>query len=315
MEDKNNKKRGLNEFLKWIVKFSPLISLIAAIITVVALWFAWDQQKTLTDITKSISTYSIGNFPGHMSQLDEILKNVEAEKDSIIIFQDFAYYGIYSSPEYFDKLLKNINTLAINDVTTYIVVYTNSVKKEILDRQFNNNNDSTFSEKEYKDYRYEHFKEYSFSSDDIINKIKNYYTKEDSLTGKIFFEMLSRLERYVCKKLEVLGTQHPSFHFIYMNSNEKLGIYCWSNGHKAIFTLPRHNSVGEIAFSTRDNAILNHIKETLDDIRKTTTSKDNTNIKNSVAPRVSYDPAMTFFYPYIFIYQLLLKIWKYLNLK
>ncbi len=111
---KNNKLYQIGRFFLSSAPFALLIS-------IVLFWVEMYRSDKENDemigelklIEQSLSTRYIGIFPDYLSQINDILETTE-KGDSVIIFEDVLYYGLFYNPDEFKQMIGNISSLAQN---------------------------------------------------------------------------------------------------------------------------------------------------------------------------------------------------------
>jgi hypothetical protein len=83
------------------------LAIFGTILAVVSWREAFEQNKEINDISNSLPTRYIGEFPDH---LNEIIKLVERSQTKFCIMTDCVDYGSFSNPELHDKMVKAIET-------------------------------------------------------------------------------------------------------------------------------------------------------------------------------------------------------------
>lgn len=125
-ESKSHKMVGyVSTFLK-----SAAVALIFALIC-----FAFDryenimQQKQLDEsiakldtIEKSLSTRSLGIFPGYIKEIRELFNNID-KSDTIVIMEDVLYYGFKSKPKEFYEMNKKLFDHAMQKGAVTVAYY------------------------------------------------------------------------------------------------------------------------------------------------------------------------------------------------
>ena len=125
-ESKSHKMVGyVSTFLK-----SAAVALIFALIC-----FAFDRYENivqqqqldesiakLDEIEQSLSTRSLGIFPGYIKEIRELFNNIN-KSDTIVIMEDVLYYGFKSKPKEFYEMNKRLFDHAMQGGAVTIAYY------------------------------------------------------------------------------------------------------------------------------------------------------------------------------------------------
>ncbi|MDR1383496.1 MAG: hypothetical protein LBJ67_06590 [Planctomycetaceae bacterium] len=120
------KQIKIGNFTKFILTSAPFTLLLS----IVFFWYEMNastkEEEIVVDklkkIEQSLSTRYIGIFPDYLPQINELLSETEAG-DSIIIFEDVLYYGIFSAPQEFKQMINQLIYLANNGHSITIAHY------------------------------------------------------------------------------------------------------------------------------------------------------------------------------------------------
>ena len=82
----------------------------------------------LDTIQKSLSTRSLGIFPGYIKEIRELFNNID-KSDTIVIMEDVLYYGFKSKPKEFYEMNKRLFDHAMQGGVVTIAYYNYEYKK------------------------------------------------------------------------------------------------------------------------------------------------------------------------------------------
>jgi len=264
---------------------TKILTIIGLLLTLVALGFSIDQYKKAKELTDSISTRYIGEFPKHLSDINKMIDKAEKE---IIIFQDVIGYGIFSQPKEFHKFMTTLVQKNAIPITIKVCIYTSKLYEETREYQFigfedaynykklKNSDSSAASEmreklfikkkneNKFKKSRYENFVNFfsknagnlNYDKDSVIYKIVTGLPSYENITYDVFNDALSKIQNYLflyCKEYLKFSIE-PVDRMHVMN--------CWMiDGKKAIFGFPINYNADEITFTTNDAHITKYVSD------------------------------------------------------
>lgn len=165
-------------------QFFTVLSVLASVISVVALYFIVNSQDSV--VQESHTNY-IGQFPGQFVQLTNLLKKAE---DSILIVSDVPCYGCFSAPEVFIEYRSTLMQKKKEGVYIEIITYDRSALINHTLRQFgidssNISNKETFNE--FKERHIDKFEKFSsiYLEERSINNFSEFFATIDSLGNQV----------------------------------------------------------------------------------------------------------------------------------
>jgi hypothetical protein len=139
--------------------------------------------NNLNKIEGSLSTRHIGIFPNYLQEINKLLENANIE-DTIIIFQDVLYYGIFSHPEGFKTLINRLINLAEkHDIfLAYYDINSRAFRRSVLESRINKKYIGKIDKE-----RLSLLQKFRTQYADNSNNNMNIYLKADSIVCEKYF--------------------------------------------------------------------------------------------------------------------------------
>jgi hypothetical protein len=244
--------------IRWLrERFIPIMSLLLALVTLTMAYFtvsrslenskqlavvSADQVETvrqLRGISDNQTTQYIGEFPGCLNRIVDVLKESQRGEE-ITIVSDFPGYGIYSDNRAFLSYERVLREKTL-DTTINMVVLDHPQRLKVLRAQFGRRDiQSIKNSSTFKDFlKWTSYKEAEFQ------KPEDLYVAIEDEQKKVFDNNFSSIKNK-CQ------------------STRSLPILLWIVGDRvAVFSIPNllpEQGAVEAAFITRDQRLINQLK-------------------------------------------------------
>ena len=245
-------RTGILELFSWAAQLGTALSLVLALYQ---LRQVGSTNRSLRDISESMSTKFIGKFPDHIPEITKLLRTA---KKKVTIVCDLLGYGYYSSPEQYQQYRAAVLGLS-SDVRVKITVYGRERASRAAREQLGTSFDDIRRSSTYKNY----VKYYNIAFTEAPNNIDEFYDLWD--------------ENY---------TRHYSdFNIkdimIHQVKNKAIPVYFWIvDDRVAVFSFPSLSiEPPEVAFRTSDRDLIDIFTRVLTDVDPTPMNVDPTPIK------------------------------------
>ena len=223
-----------------------VVTVIAAIATVIALGFAIKTEWEIEDILSSLSTKYVGDFSDNMDEINRKLKGAE---DSILIISDITAYGCLTAHKKFLDYKQTLINKADSGIISKIYVYTDDLIKDELLTQLESPplKKIKVDAKEYLDKNPADTT--FFKNDDGQSEEDKKKTIIDSIVlpmDKVFRDSLNRF-----KNVHISNT-----------IENKLPVFVWIiDDEEAVFAFNAGAHLDEITFTTIDKKVIAAVKD------------------------------------------------------
>jgi hypothetical protein len=119
-----------------------ILAMVAILYGIIAVLYEWrlhrafeSQEKDIKDIVLSVHTRYLGEWPGHLRNITNLIAT-SAENDEILISVDFLAYGTISVPEEYEKYFSAIKGARIRKSRVRIIIHGLELAKRSFDKQF-----------------------------------------------------------------------------------------------------------------------------------------------------------------------------------
>lgn len=225
------------------------------------------QTGTLQDISERLSTQYLGEFPGFLPKITELVKEAN---EKLTIFCDFPAYAALSAQDAFRdyrQAIENIRGKRLEEGDFRFIYLETNERKGVLDRQFDDNDDEEKGgwnkwkkEPEHEKRLEDFFKEHP--PEDVKEHLGKYPPRDEEIPEDISVENISA--RYISFKAfkECFDSYNSELlRQVFANNatttetQHRMPIYFWiCDNRKAVFTLKASSIRGEreFGFSTDD---------------------------------------------------------------
>ena len=214
-------------------------------------------NRSLRDISESMSTKFTGKFPDHIPEITRLLRTA---KKGVTIVCDLLGYGYYSSPERYQEYRAAVLGLS-SDVDVKITVYGKERASRAAKEQLGTSFDDIRRSSTYQSYvRY-----YNIVSNEAPKNIDEFYALWDQNYDKHYSD-------FNIKDIVINQVRHKA-----------IPVYFWIiDDRVAVFSFPSLSiEPPEVAFRTSDRNLIEIFKRVLTDVEPTPMNLDGGNASKS----------------------------------
>jgi hypothetical protein len=119
-----------------------ILAVVAILYGIIAVLYEWrlhrafeSQEKNIKDIILSVHTRYLGDWPGHLGNITNLIAT-STENDEILIAVDFLAYGTISVPEEYEKYFSAIKAARARKSRIRIIIHGQELAARSFEKQF-----------------------------------------------------------------------------------------------------------------------------------------------------------------------------------